>query len=43
MFIRLATNFQLVGTTRAHVSKKFKDDVHFVHEWTRMFVEQKIS
>jgi hypothetical protein len=34
--------FQLVGTTRAHVLKKFKDDVHSIEEWSRMFSEQRI-
>ena len=40
---QVCNEFQLVGTTRTHVLKKFKDDVHSIEEWTRMFAEQRIS
>lgn len=34
--------FQLVGTTRTHVLKKFADKTYSVNDWTRIFREQHV-
>jgi hypothetical protein len=34
--------FQLVGTTRTHVLKKFADKTYSVNDWTRIFREQRV-
>ena len=34
--------FQLVGTTRWHVLKKFKGQVNSANDWTEIFREQGI-
>jgi hypothetical protein len=34
--------FQLIGTTRWHVLKKFKDKEYSVNDWTQIFREQRI-
>ena len=35
--------FQLIGTTRLHVLKKFKGVVNSANDWTRIFGEQRIT
>jgi hypothetical protein len=34
--------FQLTGTTRTHVLKKFRNKTYSVNDWTRIFREQKV-
>jgi hypothetical protein len=34
--------FQLLGTTRLHVLKKFANQSNSVNEWTRIFRAQKV-
>ena len=34
--------FQLTGTTRTHVLKKFKGMIHSTNEWTQIFKDQRI-
>jgi hypothetical protein len=35
--------FQLLGTTRIHVLKKFKGQTHSINYWTEIFQEQRIT
>ena len=34
--------FQLTGTTRTHVLKKFRDKTYPVNDWTHIFREQRV-
>jgi hypothetical protein len=34
--------FHLIGTTRAHVLKRFKDAQFSLLEWQRLFIEQRV-
>lgn len=34
--------FQLTGTTRTHVLKKFAGKTYVVNDWTRIFREQRV-
>ena len=34
--------FRLRGTTRLHVLKKFKEDMHTVNEWNNIFYRERV-